>query len=641
MIQIRSLLSFLLLLPVSSMAEELPNRDVTALPFEELLQTEYIPASRIANQISNSASAVSVVTAQDIRDYGYRTLGDILGSMRGLHTFQDYTYTFLAGRGYSSPNEYAGRIAILIDGYRADDSMFGQAYLGNDGILDVSMIDRVEYIPGGSSAAYSNGALLGVINIITKKGSDIDGVQLAAAAGSHESTYRRATYGKRYQNGADILISYSAYDSEGQTYTYDDSITQEHQHGESSKKLFLKGSYDALTFTAAFSKRDSQYPTYPYADETSDLRVNNHDLSRFLRLAYDSDLSRYLKLSASVWHGYYRFAFEDPVSMAFMDTSMKFRDDVKWYGSDVKLVGTWFEDHVLSVGGEYRHDYTLDNSHVFTDVVANEAWWSYYGSYEPRKTYSIYAYDEWLVSPLWQLNYGFRYEKSENGYHALSPQAALIWKPRLSTEVKLSSGITHRQATPSEDDTLTPEQVFTTELVFEEKLDPQSRIVASLYQYRLRDQISYKENNGIDARGAEIEFEKHWENGTRLRTSYAYQNVYENDSGLRLINAPHHIGKFNLSTPLSDEKLRLGMEVHYLGRRPLYTDERQEYAPSYTLANMTLLSHDWIANSDLSLTVKNIFDKKYGDVIQEQANGDLLFPQSGRTFWLQWEYNFR
>lgn len=625
-------------------ADELPLSDATAIPLEELLETEYIPASQIANQISNASSAVSVVTAQDIRDYGYRTLGEILGSMRGLHTFQDYSYTFIAGRGYSSPGEYAGRIVVLIDGYRADDSLFGQAYFGNDAILDVSMIERVEYIPGGSSTGYSSGALLGAINIITKKGSDIDGVQAAIGVGSYDGLSRRATFGKRFKNGAEVLMSLSDYESDGNDYTYTiDSVDtlQSDQHGEKAKRLFVKGTYEHFSLMAAWAKRDLELPSYPHAVELSNQPVYNHDENRFIRVAVDSDIARDTKLSASFWYGSYHYAFEDSVSMGSMDTLMEFDDEVRWYGGDVKLIGTWFDHHTVSIGTEYRHDYKWNNSHVFTDVVLNEVWWSYAESYTPRKTYSLYGYDEWAITPTIGLNFGVRYEKSDNGYDAFAPQIALLWKPRVSTDVKLSSGITRRQATPSEDETLKPEKVYSNELVVEERLDRQSKLLASVYQYRLRDQITHRDNAGVNARGVEIEFDKYWESGNRLRTSYSYQNVYENDTGLASINAPHHIAKCNFSVPLADEKLRMGLEIQYLGKRPLYTDERKAYAPSHTLTNLTLLSHEWIPDSDISLKIYNLFDKTYGDVVKEQENGDLLFPQSGRTFWLQWEYNFR
>ena len=119
--------------------------DATSFSLEQLVETKFIPASQIANQISNASSAVSIVTAKDIKAYGYRTLAEILSSMKGLFIPQDTSYSFLGGRGFPS-NQYAGRVIVLIDGYRADDSMFGQAYIGNDGILDVALIERVEYI---------------------------------------------------------------------------------------------------------------------------------------------------------------------------------------------------------------------------------------------------------------------------------------------------------------------------------------------------------------------------------------------------------------------------------------------------------------------------------------------------------------
>lgn len=624
-----SLLCCALLFSSVLIADESISVDATSIDFEELLQTEYIPASHIANQISNAASAVSIVTAQDIKDYGYRTLGEILGSMRGLHTFEDYSYTYLAGRGYSSPGQYAGRIIVLIDGYRADDSMFGQAYIGNDGILDVSLIERVEYIPGGSSAGYSNGALLGVINIITKKGSDIDAVQAAYGYGSHDTHSRRVSFGKKLDNGADILLSASDYNSDGRNFTYDDggvAIMQRGQHGESNKRLFFKGSYDHVTFTSGWAKRKIDMPTDVYADEFADYRVVNTDQNGFARLVSDTDLARNLKLSTSIWYGMYSLGFDD--SVAFKMKSM-----ARWYGGDAKVVGTWFDNHVLSLGVEYRHDYEWDYSHLFLHSPSNK-------HYPTRQTYSLYGYDDFTITSEFSLNYGMRLETSDNGYHALSPQAALIWKPRETTQLKLSTGISTRQATASEVQTSTPERVRTTELVLEEKFGHESKGLISLYRYHFGDRISRIPKSDIIARGIEAEFEKHWDSGVRMRTSYAYQQAYETEGSLPLVNTPKHIAKFNFSAPLIDERLRSGIEVQYLGSRPLDTDERQK-APSHTLTNLTLLSHEWIANSDVTFKIRNVFNEHYGDVVNLQSNGDLLYPQDGRTFWIEWEYNFR
>ncbi len=618
--------------------------DATNIPLEELLQTEYIPASHIANQVSNAASAVSIVTAQDIKDYGYRTLGEILGSMRGLQVSRDYEYGMLGGRGFSDPGSYAGRIAVLIDGYRADDSFFGQAYLGNDGILDVSLIDRVEYIPGGGSAGYSNGALLGAINIITKKGSDIDGAQVALGYGSHSSRSRRVTFGKRFENGADVLLNASTFKTDDQDFTYTDVFTgtegtQHKQNGEENKRLFLKASYENLSLLAALIKRDNKNPTYPYSLYWLDEPIRTTDDNQFIRLKYDTDLCRNLKLSSSIWYGSYTYGGNDPTFNGYTQISGY---DAKWYGGDLKLIGSWFDNHVISFGSEYRHDYQWNFTNYYIDQLTGESVFPYSIKHNPRKTYSLYGYDDYAITSDLRFNYGFRYEKSNNSIHSISPQAALIWQAVEGTVLKGSVGQTNRQGTPGEiGDSHQLEHARTVELVVEQDLGRETKLMASLYRYRISNRISDPALADIVTRGAEIEFEKIWDNSTRLRSSYAYQDSYEVDTGLNLINAPHHIAKFNLSVPVVDELLRMGLEVQYLGKRPLNTATRDQEAPSHTLANVNLLSHNFIPNCDISLTIKNMMNKSYSDIIAPTYSGDTLYPQDGRTFWLQLEYTFQ
>lgn len=635
----RSLLLSALLITTSLMADK-TSTDATEIPLEELLQTEYIPASHIANQISNSASAVSVVTAQDIRDYGYRTLGEILGSMKGLNVSHDYEYGFLAGRGLSVPGEYAGRVIVLIDGYRADDGYFGQAFLGNDGLLDVSMIDRVEYIPGGSSSGYSNGALLGAINIITKSGNDISGTQVAYGVGSHDSRNRRVSFGKRFDSGAEMLVSASDYHNGGRDFGYDDGFGSSFtQHGESerNRRFFLKTSYQNLSFESAFSSRYLNEPSYQYTGIISDVPIQTGDKNGFARVKYDGDLNDNLKFSTSLWYGRYRYRSDNSVSNPGYDFIGIM--DARWYGADVKLISTGWEDHTLSFGGEYRHDYRMGWHSYYLNQSTGEEEFPYDTIAIPRKMYSLYGYDEWALRDDLSLNYGLRYENSSTGYDALSPQAALIWNTTPDTTFKFTTGLTNRQSTPSEEDRVKPEHAWLSEIAMERMLESQSKLTLSLYRYRITDRIF--DNPDITSRGAEIEFEKHWENGSRLRTNYAYQNAYSSDAGKTPINSARHIAKFNLSVPLIEELLRAGVEVQYVGSRPLYTDARDLYAPSHTVTNITLLSEEFLPHCNLTFAAKNVTDTKYGDVVASYIYGDGTFHQEGRTFWLQLEYNFQ
>jgi outer membrane receptor for ferrienterochelin and colicins len=613
--------------------------DATEIPLEDLLQIEYIPASHIANRISNAASAVSIVTAQDIRDYGYRTLSEILGSMKGLYISHDYEYGFLAGRGLSVPGEYAGRVIVLIDGYRADDGYFGQAFLGNDGILDVSVIDRVEYIPGGSSSGYSNGALLGAINIITKSGNDIGGTQVAYGIGSHDSRNRRISFGKRFDNGADVFVGASDYHNGGRDFTYNVSSTEISQHGNSERnhRLFLKTSYRNFSLESAWSTRYLNEPSYQYNGIISDTPIKTSDKNGFARLKYDSDLSDNLKFSSSLWYGRYRYGHNDTVSYTGYDSVAIM--DARWYGGDIKLISTGWENHTLSLGAEYRHDYTMGWYSYFLNLSTGVEEYPYYYMAIPRKTYSAYGYDDWALQDDLRLNYGVRYEKSSTDYHALSPQVALIWNATDQTTFKLSTGLTNRQATPSEGDRAEPEKAWLSEIAVERMVDPQTKLTLSLYRYRITDRIyGYPD---ITTRGAEIELEKQWENGSRLRTNYAYQNAYSSDEGKTPINSARHIAKFNLSAPLMGELLRAGVEVQYIGSRPLYTDARDLYAPSHTLTNITLLSQELLPHCNLTFAAKNVTDTKYGDVVASYINGDGTYHQAGRTFYLQLEYTFQ
>lgn len=71
--------------------------ELTEIPFDQLMHREAVPVIQLAQQVSDSPSAVTIVTAADIRAYGYRTLADVINSMRGLYTTYDRRYQYLGG----------------------------------------------------------------------------------------------------------------------------------------------------------------------------------------------------------------------------------------------------------------------------------------------------------------------------------------------------------------------------------------------------------------------------------------------------------------------------------------------------------------------------------------------------------------
>jgi iron complex outermembrane receptor protein len=108
------------LMGIVSPAEAQESQDLTSLSPEELvrLPTRIVTtASKYLNRITDAPAAVSIVTAEDIRLYGYRTLAEVLNSVGGISISYDRNYTYLGLRGLpgqatSTPGSSSSSTAI-------------------------------------------------------------------------------------------------------------------------------------------------------------------------------------------------------------------------------------------------------------------------------------------------------------------------------------------------------------------------------------------------------------------------------------------------------------------------------------------------------------------------------------------------
>ena len=138
------------------MGQLLAQPDLTELSFEELagVKVASVYGASKHEQIETEApSSVTVVTADEIKKSGYRTLADILNGVRGFYVTSDGGYNFIGVRGINRPGDFGGRILITVDGHRMNDPLFDSAASGTEFILDVDLIDHVEIIRGPGSFA--------------------------------------------------------------------------------------------------------------------------------------------------------------------------------------------------------------------------------------------------------------------------------------------------------------------------------------------------------------------------------------------------------------------------------------------------------------------------------------------------------
>jgi len=295
------------------------QEELFEMPLEELMKIEVdtvYGASRYEQKTTQAPASVTIITADDIRNYGYRTLADILRSAVGFYTSYDRSYERIGVRGFSLPGDENTRVLILLDGNRLNENVRGHGAIGKEFILDVDLIDRVEIIRGPGSSLYGGNAIFGVINIITKKGRDFDGFELSGDLAVDDATDKfgaekgRVTFGKEFDDGMDFLISGTLYGRDGRSLIIPKFSVVE-GHGPTSNddekfyQLFTKLSGGNLTFEAAYSSRDKVIPTAPLgAVFEQQFQQRKEDAFGFAQLTYNREFSDTFSMLARASYNY-------------------------------------------------------------------------------------------------------------------------------------------------------------------------------------------------------------------------------------------------------------------------------------------------------------------------------------------------
>jgi iron complex outermembrane receptor protein len=625
--------------------------DLATVPFAQLVQREVVSASALVRQISDSPSAVAIVTAEDIRAYGYRSIADVINSMRGLYTTSDRRYEYMGGRGFGSPGDYTGRIMVLIDGYVTQDSLFNQAYIDESGLLDLALVERVEYVPGTGSVTYGNNAMLGIINIVTRKGGSLNALQLSTEAGSHDAYRQRVSYGKRFENGADVLLSASTYDAAGQNLYFPAYDTPANNggwangiDGERNQRFFGKFSYEGLVVEAGYVDRKKTVPTKATEFSVFNTPFTIDDENSYLNASYETDLGLHLYSASRFYFGHYAHEGHRVIDDLTTPYAQR-KHQADWWGVDQKFVGKWFANHSILFGMEYRNDFNQYLSRAYFYPSGSIDSTSSVKENYSRNTTSVYVADEYRFHDRWRLNVGARFDKASDLNGNWSPRVALIFQPDFRTTLKASYSEAFRM--PNADDKATyhlqamPEFVKAKEFVVQHDLDRRMRLTGTVYEYRRTEQMIDVTGNGDYAavgnsrsRGLEMEFESRWDNGVRLRTSGAWQNARDTN-GQDAVNSPNVLAKFQLTSPLPGDWLRAGLEAQYLGSR--LTAERRRLE-GVALANLTFSTERKWHGMSASFSIRNLFDRNY-EVVSPftwaPGTGIDSLRMDGRTYWVQ------
>lgn len=621
-------------------------------------------ASRFDQKVTLAPASVSIVTSDEIRKYGFRTVADAVNSLPGVFLSDDRNYTYLGVRGFMRPGDYMSRILMLVDGHRMNDNIYDAFFLGTDGLLDVDLVDRIEFIPGPSSSIYGDNAFLGVIHIKTKRGAQINGVEASAEGGSLDTYRGRVTLGKEFKNGIEALFSASLFESGGDRSIYypafDDPATSNgiarNSDDERARQLFGSVSYHDFTLSGGMNWRDKTVPTGSFETIFNDGREKTRDFRGYLDLRFDRAITDDSRLLARVAYDHYQYdgvyPYEGPDE--FSGPILNYdRAKGDWISAEAQYNHTLFDTHTVIAGFDYEED--LRKLQQNYDIEPK----TYYLDDEHSgRHFGPFAEADVALMPTVHLNAGLRYDYYTSFGGTLNPRLALLYNPWEPTTFKLLYGRAFRSPNGFElyylapdgarsNPELQPETIDTYELVWEQKLGKHHRLRVSGYLYEIDGLISqtadpvtgetyYDNLDQVEAKGLELSWEGRFQEGIVARSSYSLQQSEDAVTGRELSNSPRHIGKFNLIVPVFRETLFAGLEVQYRGDTLTLQGNRVD---DFFIANFTLFGLEIFKGLDASASVYNLFDTREGVPGGAEHRQDIL-PLTGRTFRLKLTYRF-
>lgn len=632
-----------------------------SLSLEELGTVKFdtvFGASKVSEKVTDAPASVTIVTRSEIARFGYRTLSDILQATRSFDVSYNRSYSFTGVRGFNSVDDYGSHTLLLVDGHRMNDPIYDTVAVGTEGLLDVDLIERVELIRGPGSALYGSNAVLAVINVVTRSGASVNGVEASTTGGSFETYSGRLTLGKKLANGFEYLFSGTTYATQGPAHLYfrefDAPETNHgiasHQDGDRFWSVLGKVSYGNFTLQAGYVTRDKDVPTAGFGSVFNEPSPEI-DSRGFVELRYLHETANGWTLSARASSDTYDYHSQTPYDVEGARVTTNESSRARWSGAEVGASRTFFNCFRFALGVEVSEGTKLqERSYDENPFITN------YDSHLDRSLLGAYADGRWEITKTLSLSAGARWDRYDGLDDTWNPHAALIWKPRESTSLKLLYGEAYPTPNVSQLDYLNvdrggvpelkAEAIRSYEAVIEHYWGAHWRGSASVFRNEFGGLINYTSNadglafpfNSHDARvdGVETEIEGKWDHGLRLRASYTRQDAVNETTGERLINSPENVVKAQVSVPLLRDKIFASAELIYASERPALGGR---HSNEMWQVNATLFSRELAPGLEFSASVYNLLGQKYRTPASDAYLQNTL-EQDGHTFRLKVSYKF-
>jgi len=623
--------------------------EIADLSLDQLMQIEVQSVSKYAQPLDKVPAIVTVISGEDFKRYGWRTVADMLRTIPGFYVSNaQRAYPMVGVSGLASPQIFNEDILVMLDGHRMNENMYDEGLLGDDSIFDVDLIDHVEIIRGPASSVYGGNALLGVINVITKTGKDFKGGEIFVALGSGKDRTGRASYGMTLDNGGDFFISANRRTIDGFSIPLDNVTTvAKNVDGLTRNSFLAKLRLDGIELEAGSYNRIKNTPIGIAKIQVNDPGNFENDAHSFVDIKTKKSLSDKSDFSIRLFYDV------DPQhwGLVYPDTPAAPQSGYSQsVGLDLQLVYMSFSGHKIIYGLEAVDRYVANYSIVFLNDRSSTTF------NDTRRKYGLFAQDEIELNPSLALTVGGRCDNNGIISGICSPRLALLKSTEELGVFKVLYGSAFRspnlyERLPSTDATSTSdkslhsnietERIKSFGLSWDNPAQSSLRVHADIYRYSMNQLIGYNLDpfNGgayanlgdVEAYGGVFSVEKNWTADLSAKLSYSYSHARLFNSQI-LDNSPDHIIQANLRFPLTTHWSG-GYELQYLDGRLAQGSNADGSAliskmlPSQWVNNLSVKFSASKSSPEWSFSIYNLFNRTLVDPADDGYTTNRLFVQ--------------
>lgn len=399
---------------------------------QNLMNIRVTTVSNTEQKLSQTASAVFVITQQDIAESGATNIPDLLRMVPGMDVAQINANTWaISGRGFNA--RFANMLQVLVDGRSVYTDSFGGVFWDQ---LDMPLedIERIEVIRGPGGSVWGGNSVNGVINIITKKASETQGAMVVGGGGTVQQGFATVQYGGRLGSKTDFR-AFTKYFNMGH---FPDFAGQDGGDGWHSLRGGFRSdsrlsSRDTLMLQGdLYSLREGE-PTITLPSITSPAPIPVEDTvdvtGGFLQGVWKHVSSARSDTTLEV--SYDQYKRHDVLRDDRGTLDIKFQHDFAWRNRQYVL---W--------GGEYRRSMSQTNGGLLVSFVPADV---------NTNLYSGFIQDEvTLVPSRVKLTLGARLDHNYYSGFTLMPSARVAWI--FNEHTTLWAAVSRAERTPAEQD---------------------------------------------------------------------------------------------------------------------------------------------------------------------------------------------